>query len=67
MRTTLDLDDDLVRTLLARHPEMTKTEALETAVAYYLAHDATDRLRAIAGTVEIGDVSTKLRKRDRRA
>ncbi len=65
MRTTLDLDDALLETLLARLPGRSKTEAIEAAVRGYLATDAISRLREIAGTVEIEDVSRELRSADR--
>ena len=66
MRTTLDLDDDLLEALLARHPGATKTEVIELAIREYLAHDAATRLRELRGKVEIDDVSRALR-RDRTA
>ena len=67
MRTTLDLDDALLTALQARHPEASKTQAIELAVRGYLAADAVARLRELAGTLEIEDVSGDLRARDRRA
>lgn len=67
MRTTLDLDDALLDALLSRMPGVSKTEAIERALRGYLAEDAASRLRAIAGAVEIEDVSGDLRRRDRRA
>jgi len=66
MRTTLDLDDALIDALLARHPGTTKTEAIELAVQSYLAHDGISRLRQLAGTVEVADVSGSQRASDRR-
>lgn len=66
MRTTLELDDDLVQALLARHPGLSKTEAIQVAMRSYLADDARGRLRRIAGTVEIEDLSAGLRAVDRR-
>jgi len=65
MRTTLDLDDTLVSALLARHPGVSKTEAIEIAVRSYLAESAVSRLRELAGSVEIDDVSAELRRADR--
>jgi hypothetical protein len=65
MRTTLDLDDSLVSALLARHPGVSKTEAIEIAVRRYLAESAVSRLRELAGSVEINDVSAELRRADR--
>lgn len=67
MRTTLNLDDALVNALLARLPGVTKTAAIEQAVRGFLADDAAGRLRALAGTVDIDDVSKEMRRRDRRA
>ncbi len=57
MRTTLDLDDGLVTALLARHPGVSKTEAIETAIRSYLAESAIARLRELAGTLDIEDTS----------
>jgi hypothetical protein len=65
MRTTLDLDDALVSALLARHPGASKTEAIEIAVRRYLAESAVSRLRQLAGSVEIDDVSAEMRRADR--
>lgn len=66
MRTTLDIDDALLEALLARLPEKSKTDAIETAIRAYLANDAVGRLRELAGSFEIRDVSSGLRRRDRR-
>jgi hypothetical protein len=57
MRTTLDLDDELVTALLARHPGTSKTEAIETAIRSYLTESAVARLRELAGTLDIHDTS----------
>ncbi|MGI8595743.1 MAG: type II toxin-antitoxin system VapB family antitoxin [Thermoleophilaceae bacterium] len=65
MRTTLELDDNLLETLLARLPGRSKTEAIEVALRGYLATDAISRLREIAGSVDIEDVSQELRAADR--
>ena len=66
MRTTLDLDEALITALVARHPGLSRTEAIEIAVRTYLANDAVARLRRMAGSIEIEDVSKSLRDRDRR-
>ncbi len=66
MRTTLDIDDELMESLLVRHPQMSKTEAIETAIRTYLAHEAAKWLRENAGKIEIEDVSSELRRIDRR-
>lgn len=65
MRTTLDIDDSLLAALRARLPEKSKTEAIETAIRAYLASDSVDRLRSMAGSFEIRDVSSELRRSDR--
>ena len=51
--------------LLARLPGRSKTEAVEHAIAAFVAGDAIDRLKALAGNLEIEDVSRELRARDR--
>jgi hypothetical protein len=65
MRTTLDLDDDLISALIDRHPELPKTEAIETAIRTYLEETAIDGLRRRAGSMQIEDLSPVLRQRDR--
>jgi Arc/MetJ family transcription regulator len=67
MRTTLDLDDALMRALLLRLPGHSKTQAIEAAVHAYLAEGSASRLRALAGTLEVEDLSDDLRRRDRRS
>jgi Arc/MetJ family transcription regulator len=67
MRTTLDIDDDLLAALLDRHPGSSKTEAIEIALRAYLADDAVSRLRRLAGTLDIEDVSAVMRANDRRS
>ena len=67
VRTTLDLDDGLLASLMARLPGASKTEAIQQAVRFYLTHDAVDQLRQLAGTMEIDDVSGSLRAADRKA
>jgi len=64
MRTTLELDDELMHALLARHPGASKRRAVETAIRAYLREDAADRVRALAGTLQLRDQS-KERKHDR--
>jgi Arc/MetJ family transcription regulator len=65
MRTTLDLDDALIAGLAVRHPNLSKTQAIELAVRSYLAADAAERLRKLAGAFDIEDVSKELRALDR--
>ena len=66
MRTTLDIDDHLLEALLARHPGVSKREAVERAIAGYLSKDAAARTMALRGSIEIEDVSAELRRIDRR-
>ena len=65
MRTTLDIDDELLHSLLARHPSASKREAVERAIRDYLARDAASRTRALAGRVDVQDLSADLRAADR--
>jgi hypothetical protein len=65
MRTTLDINDALMSALLDRLPGVSKTEAIERALRAFLADDATTRLRGLAGSLEIDDLSTTLRSHDR--
>ncbi len=67
MRTTLDIDDTLMEALLSRVPGVTKTEAIERALRAFLADDAAARLRALAGVLEIEDISQDVRRSDRRS
>jgi hypothetical protein len=65
MRTTLDLDDDLMRALLDLHPGISKTEAVETAIRAYLADDVNARIDALRAGIDIEDVSRESRRQDR--
>ncbi|MGE5282493.1 MAG: type II toxin-antitoxin system VapB family antitoxin [Chloroflexota bacterium] len=67
MRTTLDLDDRLMESLMARHPGESKTGAVEAAIAEHLRRGAVDWLLENAGSIEIEDASAELRAIDRRA
>jgi hypothetical protein len=65
VRTTLELNDTLLAALMERLPGVSKTEAIQRAVRFYLAHETVEQLRALAGTLDIEDVSTPLRRVDR--
>jgi Arc/MetJ family transcription regulator len=65
MRTTLDIDDELLRALMARHPGASKREVVEKAIAEYLSNDAAARTRALAGHIDLEDASSELRRVDR--
>lgn len=62
MRTTLDLDDELLNALLVRHPGASKQEVVEQAIRDYLHRDELARLDRLRGRIEIEDVSTELRR-----
>jgi hypothetical protein len=66
MRTTLDLSDRLMESLLARHPGESKTKAVEAAIEDHLRRGSVDWLLANAGKIEIEDVSKEMRAIDRR-
>ena len=65
MRTTLDIDDRLMESLMARHPGESKTKAVEVAIEEHLRRGAVDWLLANAGKIEIEDVSAEMRAIDR--
>ncbi len=54
-----------MRTLLDRLPGRSKTDAIEHAIEVFLADDAVDRLKSLADTMEIEDLSHELRMLDR--
>ena len=62
MRTTLELDDALMETLMGRHPGATKRQAVEAAIRGYLEQDATARVLALKGSVDVEDLSAELRR-----
>jgi Arc/MetJ family transcription regulator len=64
MRTTLDIDDELMRALMDRHPGASKREAVENAIREFLRSDAVVRLRALSGKVEVDDTYLEMRKAD---
>jgi hypothetical protein len=65
VRTTLDLNDRLMEALMARHPGMSKTKAVEAAIAEHLRRGAVEWLLANAGSIDIEDVSREMRGADR--
>jgi len=66
MRTTLDLDDRLMEALMIRHPEETKTKAVEAAIESNVRRGAVDWFLENAGAIEVEDVSSAMRSEDRR-
>lgn len=65
IRTTLDIDDHLMESLMARYPGKSKTKAVEAAIAEHLRRGAVDWLLENAGKIEIDDVSKEMRALDR--
>jgi Arc/MetJ family transcription regulator len=55
MRTTLELDDNLMEALMARSQGKSKTKAVESAIADYLRRDAARGLRELRGRVAFED------------
>ncbi|MGC1851699.1 MAG: type II toxin-antitoxin system VapB family antitoxin [Solirubrobacterales bacterium] len=66
MRTTLDIDDHLMEALMARHPGMSKTKAVEAAIEDHVRRRAVDELLKMRGKLDIEDVSKEMRAIDRR-
>ena len=66
MRTTLDIDDSLMEALMARHPGLSKTKAVEIAIEDHVRRRAVDRLLEMRGKLDIEDVSKEMRAIDRR-
>lgn len=66
MRTTLDLDDRLMESLLTRHPGKSKTKAVEAAIEDHIRRKAGDWLLEMRGKLDIEDVSKEMRAIDRR-
>lgn len=62
MRTTLDIDDTLMEALLARHPGVSKKEAVERAIREHVRRDAYEKIHALRGKIDIEDVSEELRR-----
>lgn len=51
--------------LMARHPELTKTKAVEVAIEDHVRRGAVDWLLKMRGKLEIEDVSKEMRAIDR--
>lgn len=66
MRTTLDLNDRLMEALMAQHPNMSKTKAVEAAIEDHVRRRAVDSLLQMRGKLDIEDVSAEMRAIDRR-
>ncbi|HKB50605.1 MAG TPA: type II toxin-antitoxin system VapB family antitoxin [Solirubrobacterales bacterium] len=66
MRTTLDIDDHLMEALMARHPGVSKTKAVEAAIEDHVRRKAAEWLLEMRGKLDIEDVSKEMRAVDRR-
>jgi hypothetical protein len=66
IRTTLDINDRLMESLMARHPDKSKTKAVEAAIEDHVRRKAVDELLKMRGKLEIEDVSKEMRALDRR-
>lgn len=55
MRTTLELDDDLMAALMARSQGQSKTKAVESAITDYLSRGASRGIRELRGKIEFKD------------
>jgi Arc/MetJ family transcription regulator len=67
MRTTLDIDERLMKSLMSRHPGESKSAAVEAAIADHVRRGAVDWLLENAGKIEIEDISKEMRALDRKA
>lgn len=64
MRTTLDIEDDLVGELMSLTNASTKAEAVRCAIAEYIRMKAKQRLLALRGQWELVDNWQELRGLD---
>lgn len=55
MRTTLNLDEGLLRELMRIADGKTKTEAIHEAIREYIRKKKIDRLRALSGKVSLAE------------
>jgi len=64
MRTTLNVDDDVFRELMAITRAKTKTEAVRVALTEYVRLKRKTNLLALRGNLEIADDWRELRARE---
>lgn len=64
MRTTLNVDDDVFRELMALTRAKTKTEAVRVALTDYVRFKRKEGLLALRGRLEIAEDWRELRARD---
>jgi len=53
MRTTINIQDDLMQELLARSKAKNKSKAVETAIKQYVEKKAVEDLIALSGKIDI--------------
>ena len=53
MRTTINVNDELMNALLKRTKSRTKTQAIETAIREYLDKKAVEDLISLSGKIDI--------------
>lgn len=66
IRTTLDINDRLMESLMSRYPGKSKTKAVEAAIEDHVRRRAVDGLLGMRGKLDIEDVSREMRAIDRR-
>ena len=65
MRTTLDLDEELVAELMKTTAAKTKTEAIHVAMAELIRRKKIEQLKTMSGKVKIAYVRPAQRQADR--
>ena len=66
MRTTLNIDKELIDYAVEATGEKTKSKAVNAALKEYIRRKKIAELRASAGTVQIDDTRAEQREADRR-
>ncbi len=66
MRTTLDVDPDLLDAVVETTGERSKTKAVSKALEEYVRRTKINELRAMAGKIHLDDTREEQREADRR-
>ena len=66
MRTTLDIDPDLLDSVVETTGERSKTRAVSKALEEYVRRAKINELRAMAGRIPLNDTREQQRAADRR-
>ena len=66
MRTILNIDENLLETVLVLTGEKTKSRAVNAALEEYVRWQKIAELRAMAGRIQIDDTRAEQREADRR-